>query len=253
MTSTNAANRDYAQPVYAALDSRPVHVEITNGFAGADSDGLVELDASHALTDVVPEREQRQRRADGANRRERTRALRFTARSASVRRSLARSAPPSRLARCALAVARRSLRARLAVVRRGSQAPAAKLPGISLSRCDTGRRVLPAPTCSRPPRTRRSPARLSPLASPWGQAVSAGDPQNTYFGSYREVFARDLYEIWTGLMADGDTATARDATLFLFLTASSSPTARCRGTASSTASPRPTPSTRSSTRRRTRC
>ena len=30
------------------------------------------------------------------------------------------------------------------------------------------------------------------------------------------MFARDLYESWTGLMADGDTATARDATLFLF-------------------------------------
>ncbi len=54
------------------------------------------------------------------------------------------------------------------------------------------------------------------LASPWGQAVSAGDPNNTYFGSYREVFARDLYEAWTGLMADGDLATARAATLFLF-------------------------------------
>ena len=42
------------------------------------------------------------------------------------------------------------------------------------------------------------------MASPWGQAVSAGDPENTYFGSYREVFARDLYEAWTGLIADGD-------------------------------------------------
>ena len=49
-----------------------------------------------------------------------------------------------------------------------------------------------------------------------GQAISAGDPANTYFGSYREVFARDLYEAWTGLVADGDLATARDATLFLF-------------------------------------
>ena len=57
---------------------------------------------------------------------------------------------------------------------------------------------------------------VASLASPWGQAVSAGDPNNTYFGSYREVFARDLYEAWTGLLADGDTATARDATLFLF-------------------------------------
>ena len=46
--------------------------------------------------------------------------------------------------------------------------------------------------------------------------MSAGDPANTYFGSYREVFARDLYEAWTGLVAAGDLATARDATLFLF-------------------------------------
>ena len=57
---------------------------------------------------------------------------------------------------------------------------------------------------------------VASMTSPWGQAVSAGDPSNTYFGSYREVFARDLYEIWTGLVADGDLATARDATLFLF-------------------------------------
>src|SRR5947199_8134019 len=57
---------------------------------------------------------------------------------------------------------------------------------------------------------------VASLASPWGQAVSAGDPNNLFFGSYREVFARDLYEAWTGLMADGDRETARDATLFLF-------------------------------------
>src|SRR5262249_29670522 len=55
---------------------------------------------------------------------------------------------------------------------------------------------------------------VASLASPWGQAISAGDPSNTYFGSYREVFARDLYEAWTGLVADGDVDTARDATLF---------------------------------------
>src|SRR6185437_9370836 len=48
-TATNAANRDYAQPVYMALDA-PFTSEITNGFAGSASDGLVELDASHALT-----------------------------------------------------------------------------------------------------------------------------------------------------------------------------------------------------------
>ena len=59
---------------------------------------------------------------------------------------------------------------------------------------------------------------VASLASPWGQAISAGDPNNTYFGSYREVFARDLYEAWTGLVAAGDLATARDATFFLFET-----------------------------------
>ncbi len=53
------------------------------------------------------------------------------------------------------------------------------------------------------------------LASPWGQSVPAGNLTNgepTYFGSYREVFARDLYEAFTGLLVAGDIQTARDAT-----------------------------------------
>ena len=48
VTATNAANRDYAQPVYAALDGP--FSEASSGFVGAASDGLVQLDASHALT-----------------------------------------------------------------------------------------------------------------------------------------------------------------------------------------------------------
>jgi glucoamylase len=60
---------------------------------------------------------------------------------------------------------------------------------------------------------------VASLASPWGQSVPAGvlsGGEPSYFGSYREVFARDLYEAVTGLLADGDVATARAATLFLF-------------------------------------
>ena len=60
---------------------------------------------------------------------------------------------------------------------------------------------------------------VASLASPWGQSVPAGvtaGGEPSYFGSYREVFARDLYEAFTGLMADGDVGTARAATLFLF-------------------------------------
>ena len=48
------------------------------------------------------------------------------------------------------------------------------------------------------------------------QAGVTANGEPSYFGSYREVFARDLYETFTGLMADGDVATARAATLFLF-------------------------------------
>ena len=56
------------------------------------------------------------------------------------------------------------------------------------------------------------------LASPWGQAINAGDDVNgepVYYGSYREVFARDSYEAFTGFLADGDLATARAQAKFL--------------------------------------
>src|SRR4051795_9674477 len=48
VTATNAANRDYAQPVFSALDGD--FDEISNGYAGTDSDGLKQLDASRRLT-----------------------------------------------------------------------------------------------------------------------------------------------------------------------------------------------------------
>ena len=59
-------------------------------------------------------------------------------------------------------------------------------------------------------------ATAAALASPWGQAISAGDPANTYFGSYREVFGRDLYQAWTAAYLSGDRRLATDMTRFLF-------------------------------------
>ncbi len=50
VTATNAANRDDAQPVHAALDASTPFTEVSNGFAGAESDGLTQLDRDHALT-----------------------------------------------------------------------------------------------------------------------------------------------------------------------------------------------------------
>ena len=48
VTATNAANRDYAQPVFSALDGG--FTKVSNGYAGAASDGLTQLDASRRLT-----------------------------------------------------------------------------------------------------------------------------------------------------------------------------------------------------------
>src|SRR3954470_9143528 len=45
VTTTNAANRDYAVPVHSALDADKGFLEVSNGFAGQASDGLTQLDA----------------------------------------------------------------------------------------------------------------------------------------------------------------------------------------------------------------
>ena len=217
-TVTNAVNRDYAQPVYAALDAP--FAETTNGFAGTDSDGLTQLDASHALTtsyttasdgNVVQTARVAGGKKDGGDL-DFTVALGFGA-SQSDAVQTAEGAVKDTFDR-ALADSKKGWSA----YDKGLNPPPKKLPGIKQKRVDAlqdayyvNANVLKASEDKTFPG-----AIVASMTSPWGQAISAGDPSNTYFGSYREVFARDLYEIWTGLMADGDLSTARDATLFLF-------------------------------------
>jgi glucoamylase len=212
-TATNAANRDYAQPVYAAVDG-PLG-QATSGFVGAASDGLVQLDAAHALTNTF----------DSAANGNVVQAARVNLRGNSFTLALGFDSTQAG----AVAASEASLGAQLQSVRKSYEngwaaydatlnAPPRKLGGLSNARvqalADTywlSANVLKA--CE--DKTFPGAIVASPT-SPWGQAVSAGDPNNTYFGSYREVFARDLYEVWTGLVADGDLQTARDAVLFLF-------------------------------------
>ncbi len=49
-TTSQAVNRTYAMPVYSALDASRPFTQVSNGFVGQPSDGLVQLDASHTLT-----------------------------------------------------------------------------------------------------------------------------------------------------------------------------------------------------------
>lgn len=215
VTATNAANRDYAQPVYAALDG--AFGDATSGFAGDASDGLVQLDASHALTQLTDDA------LDGN--------VVQTARVALARKGTAVLALGFGASQAEAVGAAETSRARpfnrvLSDYRQGWNQYDESLrefgTGNSAGLTPAMRRQLQneyylSANVIKASEDKTFPgAIVAGLASPWGQAVSAGDPNNTYFGSYREVFARDLYEAWTGLMADGDLATAKAATLFLF-------------------------------------
>ena len=215
VTATNAANRDYAQPVYVALDGS--FSQATSGFVGSPSDGLVQLDGSHSLTtsysDAIDGNVVQTGRVAVSPNGGTVLALGFGASQAEAVGAAedSRGAPFAKT----LADYRKGWRDYDASL---NDPRSQKLPGLSpsdRSRLDD-EYYLSANVIKASEDKTFPGAIVAGLASPWGQAVSAGDPANTYFGSYREVFARDLYEAWTGLLADGDLATARDATLFLF-------------------------------------
>ena len=122
VTATNAVNRDYAQPVYAALDAP--FTQVSNGFAGTASDGLTQLDASHALTSTYDLCDRRQRRADGADRRRQARRRLHGRTRLRLEPGSGRADRRARAARPLPARARR-LGARLARLRPAAERPAA--------------------------------------------------------------------------------------------------------------------------------
>jgi glucoamylase len=214
VTATNAANRDYAQPVFAALDGS--FGAASSGFVGSQSDGLVQLDNSHALTKTYPDAASGNvvqtasvSLDDGVG----TLALGFGGSQAdavgAAEGSLGSSFEKT------LAAYRQDWKSYDASLVKPRTEKLAGIKGGDQKQLEDEYYVSANVIKASEDKTFPG-AIVASLASPWGQAISAGDPANTYFGSYREVFARDLYEAWTGLVADGDVATARDATLFLF-------------------------------------
>jgi glucoamylase len=217
-TVTDATNRTYAVPTYLALaDSTPAPAASV-GYAGTASDGLTQLDTAHALTPyssapdghIVATQELAPAR-DGTV----TLALGF-----------------GRTQAAAVQTAQGSLTASFSQTERkylggwvaydaGLRRPPSHFPAETASaaaRLDD-HYYLSANVIKASEDKTFPGAIVASLASPWGQSVpagtdSAGEP--AYFGSYREVFARDLYEAFTGLLTDGDLATARAAVLFLF-------------------------------------
>jgi glucoamylase len=216
VTTTQAANNDYRQPVYVALDGSFGQVE--SGFAGQGSDGLTQLDASHSLTGSTTEA-MNGNVVQTASIDNPGSVLGFTlalgfgkTQAAAVSTAEASLHPPFAATLARYLAGWTVYDAHLNKPPFHIAGLTAKQTLIADSLYYTSANVLKASEDKTFPG-----AIAASMASPWGQAISAGDPNNTYFGSYREVFARDLYEAWTGLMADGDTATARAAVNFLFL------------------------------------
>ncbi len=210
---TDATNRDYAVPTFEALESSRGFSSASVGYADSASDGLSMLDSSHALTtsyDSAPDghvtltAQLKLHHGRATNL-----ALGFgTTQSAAL--STAAASVNQQFDR-----AWRDYEAQWERYDSGLRRPSSRLGRSADQAYYASVNVVKASEDKQFPG-----AIAAGLDSPWGQSVAAnttgtnGAPH--YFGSYREVFARDLYEAFTGLLVAGDVRTAQDATLFLF-------------------------------------
>ena len=213
-TKTNAANRDYAVPSFLALRADQPFGVVSSGFVGTPSDGLAQLDSAHSLTPTDSA-------LDGNV--EQTAQVRFD-KHGDAMLALGFGTTQADAVATASATVGRPFGSLRGQYRSGwlsyddaLKTPSGSLPGLTRAQqAAVVNEYYVSANVVKASEDKTFPgAIVASLASPWGQAVSAGDPANTYFGSYREVFSRDLYEAWTGLLTDGDLATARAATRFL--------------------------------------
>ena len=217
VTTTNAVNRDYAVPTFLALHADRPFTAVSSGFVGTPSDGLAELDATHALSPTYTN-------ATNGNV-EQTAQVNLNPLSTTTI-ALGFGTTQSAAVQTAAASSTQNYQSALATYESqwhgyddGLRAPANHLAGLTNTQArQTAAAYYVSANVVKASEDKTFPGAVAAsLTSPWGQAVSAGDPANTYFGSYREVFSRDLYEAWTALFTDGDLSTARDAVRFLFL------------------------------------
>jgi glucan 1,4-alpha-glucosidase len=218
-TVTNAVNRDYAVPLFGALRADRPFLAATSGYAGTSSDGLTQLDADHTLGPITPDAPHgnvvQTARLDRRGNSPITLALGYgqtAAAAIGTSGASANAAFDTTLARYAAGWI--AYDARL-------KRPPLHLSGLSAAQSlALAQQYYLSVNVVKASEDKTFPGAIAAgLGSPWGQAVSAGelpDGKPNYFGSYREVFARDLYEAFTGLLVAGDTATARAATRFLF-------------------------------------
>ena len=195
-----------AQVTGAVLASRPFKAA-SSGFAGTPSDGLSQLDAHHQLVN------QYQTATDG-----------------NVVQTAEVDTAPGQPFTLALGFGADAAAA-IGVARASATRPFGPIMDGYLSGWRAYDRTLRRPPASLPARTRAMywlsanvikadedktypGAFVASPTDPWGQSVPAATTHPGW--TYREIFARDSYETFTGLLADGDLSSARAMVRYLF-------------------------------------
>ena len=213
-SDTDAPTGPFSAQVVGALIANHPFLAESSGFVGSADDGLSQLDADHRLVDdyrsATDGNVVQTARVDVTPRRPFTLALGF-APNAGGAIAAARGSAAQRFARTLgqYVAGWRSYDARL-------RRPPQRLAGLTSAQDTAMQRTywVSANVIKAAEDKTNIGAFVASPTDPWGQSVPAA---TTHAGwTYREVFARDSYETFTGLLADGDTASARDMTLFLF-------------------------------------
>jgi glucoamylase len=214
---TEATNRTFATPTYLALAASSPFPATGNGFAGQPSDGLTQLSASHTLGG-------HQNASDG----DVTTTVELPAGRSPTTLVLGFGRTENAAVGTAVATARAPFSSTLGAYTGQWQrydaslkSPPTTIKGLDAAETAKARAGywLSANVIKASLDKTFAGAAAAGLASPWGQAVPAGNAVNglaTYFGSYRETFSRDAYETFTGFLTDGDLADARAVDEFLF-------------------------------------
>jgi glucan 1,4-alpha-glucosidase len=202
-----------AQVVGALVANRPFRRE-SSGFVGTPSDGLSQLDAHHRLVPAY-------RSATDGNVEQTALVDATPGRPFTLALGFAPAAPGAIAA--AQASAHSSFDAMLSQYEagwhdydRGLIAPPSRLTQLSPAQVAAMQRTywVSANVIKAAEDKTYAGAFVASPTDPWGQSVPA---QTTHAGwTYREVFARDSYETFTGLLADGDRASAKAMVQYLF-------------------------------------
>jgi len=204
----------FAATVYGALAASKPFLAESAGFAGTPSGGLSQLDASHALTSQYQSADDGNvtltalvRAAPGTPF---TLALGFGSTAVTAINSAERSSvqPFGNTLERYLA----GWRGYDSTLRQ----PPNSLPGLSAAAdaAMRGQYWLSANVLKADEDKTYLGAFVASPTDPWGQSVPATTAHPGW--TYREVFTRDSYETFTGLLADGDLASARAMVQFLY-------------------------------------